>query len=102
MGGTLFITLSNLFALYPAQITRETIDFISQGIKEKSTVGEAEWQSVTIKKFTAEFFYLLILVIGATILKGIFMFFMRQTIIVMSRHIEYEQKNEIYKQERMV
>ncbi len=97
MGGTIFITLSNLFALYPAQITRETIDFISQGIKEKSAVGEAEWQSVTVKKFTAEFFYLLILVIGATILKGIFMFFMRQTIIVMSRHIEYEQKNEIYK-----
>lgn len=31
------------------------------------------------------------------ILRGIFMFFMRQTIIVMSRHIEYDQKNEIFK-----
>ena len=30
------------------------------------------------------------------ILGGIFMFFMRQTIIVMSRHIEFDQKNEIY------
>src|SRR5690606_23764886 len=30
------------------------------------------------------------------ILKGVFMFFMRQTIIVMSRHIESDLKNEIY------
>src|ERR1041385_655448 len=30
------------------------------------------------------------------LLRGIFMFFMRQTIIVMSRHIEFDQKNEIF------
>ena len=30
------------------------------------------------------------------IIRGIFMFFMRQTIIVMSRHIEYDQKNQVY------
>jgi ATP-binding cassette, subfamily B, multidrug efflux pump len=30
------------------------------------------------------------------IVGGLFMFFMRQTIIVMSRHIEFDQKNEIY------
>ena len=30
------------------------------------------------------------------LLKGLFMFLMRQTIIVMSRHIEYDQKNEVY------
>lgn len=31
------------------------------------------------------------------ILGGLFMFFMRQTIIVMSRHIEFDQKNELFK-----
>jgi ATP-binding cassette subfamily B protein len=31
-----------------------------------------------------------------TILGGLFMFFMRQTIIVMSRYVEFEQKNEIF------
>src|ERR1017187_3632901 len=35
---------------------------------------------------------LLLAVIG-----GIFMFLMRQTIIVMSRHIEFDQKNEIFR-----
>lgn len=31
------------------------------------------------------------------IMRGILMFFMRQTLIVMSRHIEYDQKNEVYR-----
>ena len=31
------------------------------------------------------------------LLRGFFLFLMRQTIIVMSRHIEYDQKNEVYK-----
>jgi ATP-binding cassette subfamily B protein len=30
------------------------------------------------------------------LLGGVFMFFMRQTIIVMSRHIEFDQKNEVF------
>lgn len=36
------------------------------------------------------------LVLGMALLKGFFMFLMRQTIIVASRHIEYDMKNEIY------
>jgi ATP-binding cassette, subfamily B, multidrug efflux pump len=37
-----------------------------------------------------------ITILVLAILRGIFMFFMRQTMIVMSRHIEYDQKNEVY------
>ena len=37
-----------------------------------------------------------ITILVLALLKGLFMFFMRQTIIVMSRHIEYDQKNEVY------
>jgi ATP-binding cassette subfamily B protein len=38
------------------------------------------------------------IVLALALLKGVFMFFMRQTIIVMSRHIEYDMKNDIYEQ----
>tara|TARA_B110000902_G_scaffold57066_1_gene66647 strand:+ start:17946 stop:19613 length:1668 start_codon:yes stop_codon:yes gene_type:complete len=38
-----------------------------------------------------------LLVLGFALLKGLCMFFMRMTIIIMSRHIEYEQKNDIFK-----
>jgi ATP-binding cassette subfamily B protein len=37
-----------------------------------------------------------ITILVLAILRGIFMFFMRQTMIVMSRHIEYDQKNQVY------
>src|SRR6202012_3254079 len=43
-----------------------------------------------------EVFYGGMLLLGLALLRGLFMFMMRQTIIVMSRHIEYDQKNEIY------
>ena len=38
-----------------------------------------------------------IILIVIAIISGLFMFLMRQTIIVMSRRIEFEQKNEIYR-----
>jgi ATP-binding cassette, subfamily B, multidrug efflux pump len=37
-----------------------------------------------------------LLVLGSAVIKGIFMYFMRQTVIVMSRHIEFDLKNEIF------
>jgi len=37
-----------------------------------------------------------VLVLALALLRGLFLFFMRQTIILMSRHIEYDLKNEIY------
>ena len=40
----------------------------------------------------------ILLIIGAALLSGFFTFLMRQTLIVMSRFIEYDLKNEIFKQ----
>ena len=37
-----------------------------------------------------------ITILVLALLRGFFLFLMRQTIIVMSRHIEYDQKNEVY------
>lgn len=43
-------------------------------------------------------FFFSILILVAALLKGIFMYFMRQTIIIASRYIEFDLKNEIYSQ----
>jgi ATP-binding cassette subfamily B protein len=39
----------------------------------------------------------ILLVVGTTIIAGILTFLMRQTLIVMSRHIEFDLKNEVFK-----
>lgn len=46
--------------------------------------------------FTALISFCSVTILILAIIRGVFMFFMRQTIIVMSRHIEYDQKNQVY------
>ena len=88
--GTIFIVIANVFALYPAEFVREAFDAILLSVKNQSQQSESRIQYI-ILKYSG-------LIISFAILKGLFMFFMRQTIIVMSRKIEFDLKNEIYKQ----
>ena len=88
--GTIFIVIANLFALYPAEFVREAFDAILLSVKNQSQQSESRIHYI-ILKYSG-------LIISFAILKGLFMFFMRQTIIVMSRKIEFDLKNEIYKQ----
>ena len=96
--GTLFVTISNLFAIYPAEVLRKGIDMVQHGIDVYFLMQGTE----AAEALKSQFFFLLLglgaIVIVAALLKGLFMFFMRQTIIVMSRLIEYDLKNDIYKQ----
>jgi ATP-binding cassette subfamily B protein len=94
--GTIFTAVSNLFGVVPAQIVRyaldlvkETIDlyFLFEGFKLQTSVYE-------FFAFSILLYGLMILVLA--LLKGIFLFLVRQTLIVMSRHIEFDLKNEIY------
>lgn len=86
--GVLFVLLSNYFGLLPARFTREALDYITA---YKNGLGES------IPVFNRISFFALT-ILGVVLLRGVFMFFMRQTIIVMSRHVEYDMKNEIFDQ----
>lgn len=94
--GTCFVTISNIFAIYPAEILRRGIDLVTAGISIQYIFRNTS----TINFVESGLFKLLlifgIIVIASALLKGLFMFFMRQTIIVMSRHIEFDLKNDIY------
>jgi len=84
LGGLLFVSLSTIFGTYQGVIVRNGTNKIIEIFKS----GQAAEASVFIQ-------YGLV-IIGLALTSGLFMFLMRQTIIVMSRHIEYDQKNEIY------
>lgn len=59
-----------------------------------------QWIAAQFEKLNTDFAHIMIyaslILLLMALLRGFFMFLMRQTIIVMSRHIEYDQKNEIY------
>ena len=85
--GFLFVLISNIFALYPAEFVRKSFDSIKY-LLTKNEIPSGDYTDILLK-FGG-------LIILFAILKGVFMFFMRQTIIVMSRKIEFDLKNEIY------
>ncbi len=95
--GMLFVTLSNLFAVVPPVVVRRTIDEVAESITSYRLL-----EGSTLSRLMEDEIFNLVLwngllILGLAMLRGVFMFFMRQTIIVMSRHIEYDQKAEIYR-----
>ncbi len=94
--GTVFTIISNLFGIFPAQIVRQSLDLVKDTLDIYFIYrGSALETSIREQFYTAiPYFGLLILLMA--IMKGVFLFMVRQTIIVMSRHIEFDLKNEIY------
>ena len=95
--GTVFIILSNLFAVVIPPVVREGVDGVVNLLKsgEQPSYIDSLPSVFRSKTGLAAFAGLLILVFA--LLKGLCMYFMRMTVIIMSRHIEYDQKNDIFK-----
>ncbi len=96
LAGVLFIIVSNLFAIYPAQLTRHAIDYATNIQGPVTIYNDISLPASSFSHYTRVFLFYLTLIIAAVLLKGVFMFFMRQTIIVTSRLIEFDLKNEIF------
>ena len=96
--GIVFVILSNLFAIYPAQLVRQSFDLVAGNIQEYKKITEPEAKSLFYSNFETAVIRYGLLIVAMALLRGLFLFFMRQTIIVMCRHIEYDQKNDIYEQ----
>jgi ATP-binding cassette subfamily B protein len=91
----LFVASSNLFAIFPAQSVRDAIDLIKENLLVIQTADGTAKQEL-VDALGKNVLYFTFLVIAFALIRGVFMYLMRQTIIVMSRHIEYDLKNEIY------
>ena len=94
--GILFVTLSNIFAIIPAQIVRHAFDLVNEGITLHNLYAGLNQQAAIYDVFARNVSLYAGIILLMALLKGIFTFYMRQTIIVMSRLIENDLKNEIY------
>jgi ATP-binding cassette, subfamily B, multidrug efflux pump len=103
--GFLFVVLTNYFRILAPQLTGYIVNDVVNTISGKPTVSDISSYDYTVKKLinwynqstTNKVLLTGITLLILAIISGFFMFLMRQTLIVMSRHIEYDQKNEIYK-----
>ncbi|PQJ09338.1 ABC transporter [Flavipsychrobacter stenotrophus] len=86
--GLLFTTVSGKFAVMPGNKIGKILDDVKQLVD--SGASKEVVMPIVVKTG--------LVLLGLALLRGFFMFMTRQTLIVMSRHIEYDQKNEIYNQ----
>jgi ATP-binding cassette, subfamily B, multidrug efflux pump len=84
--GLFFVALSSKFAVMPGNVIQHILDQVQ--VRMAQHQNQSAILSFVFKGG--------ITVLGLALLRGASMVMMRQTIIVMSRHIEYDQKNEVY------
>jgi len=83
--GIVFTVVSNYFGVKMPKFIQESIDSLQSGGIDPN-INDALWIS----------FQMGMLYIGLSATKGFFLFLMRQTIIVMSRYVEFDLKNDIF------
>jgi ATP-binding cassette subfamily B protein len=106
--GLVFIILSNYFRILTPQVTGYVVNSVDRQLQVSAHPRDTANYDILVRKFIRKldtqhpaFDNYKVVACGVILLvlaliSGFFLFLMRQTIIVMSRHIEYDQKKEIY------
>lgn len=114
--GMVFIILSNYFRILAPQVTKYVLNIVEISLGQKgeaAAAGSVSGYDPLVQSFIGYFatvhasyktkvLYCGVILLALALVSGFFMFLMRQTIIVMSRHVEYDQKNEIYRHYQML
>jgi ATP-binding cassette subfamily B multidrug efflux pump len=94
--GMFFVIISNIFGVIPAQVIGEAFNLITENIQIYGLFDGFGRQQIIYDIFSYSLLYFGAVVLVLYLVRGLFLFFMRQTLILMSRHIEFDMKNEIY------
>jgi len=94
--GILFVAISNLFQVGTASVVGHAVDLVTENIPLYHLFAGFSKQPSVYALFGYSTLIFGGFVLVLYLIRGVFLFLMRQTIILMSRHIEYDMKNELY------
>ncbi|MGB1205852.1 MAG: ABC transporter ATP-binding protein [Chitinophagales bacterium] len=94
--GIFFVTMSNIFAVLPPQVIRYAFDLVKDNIAYYNLYDSFALQASIYSVFSSILLFFGITMLSLALIQGMFTFMMRQTIIVMSRLIEFDLRNEMY------
>ncbi|WP_111670871.1 ABC transporter ATP-binding protein [Algoriphagus litoralis] len=94
--GIVFTVISNVFVIIPAQLVRIAIDYVVESFSLYRPLMKGDMGEIARENFLDVVLIFGILILVMALLRGFFLFLVRQTIIIMSRRIEYDMKNEIF------
>lgn len=96
LGGIVFVFISNYFRVLQPQMIREALDLVVENIALYELYEGFELQRALYRIIGSALLFFGALVLVLALLMGVFMYFMRQTIIVMSRLVEYDLRKEVF------
>ncbi|MBL7827639.1 MAG: ABC transporter ATP-binding protein [Saprospiraceae bacterium] len=94
--GILFVGLANWFRVWQPKVIGQALDTVVERVKFYQDHGGIGAHPEAFSELGKQIALFGAAVIGLALAMGVFMFFMRQTIIVMSRLIEYDMRKEIF------
>ncbi|MEY3405264.1 MAG: hypothetical protein RL161_694 [Bacteroidota bacterium] len=96
IAGLIFVIVSNIFQILPAQVVRLSIDLVVDNIRTYRLFRGTEQAGNYLNSFALALLGYAAVILVMALLRGLFLYFVRQTLIVMSRYVEFDLKNEIY------
>nr|WP_315186734.1 ABC transporter ATP-binding protein [uncultured Flavobacterium sp.] len=93
--GIAITIIAQIFSLFTPKLISKSLGAIE---KFDKLSAHEKASPILNSYFKEELVNNILLIIGTTIIAGFLTFLMRQTLIVMSRHIEFDLKNEVFKQ----
>jgi len=87
--GVIITIFAKIFSLFTPRLISKSINVVDEF--RKGTITDLDYVKL-------ELLINILYILGAAIIAGIFTFLMRQTIINVSRYVEYDLKNEVYQQ----
>jgi len=95
--GLLFTSISIVFSIFQPVMVRQIFDLLSQNLDSYRMISDTGIKGLFRADFSRVLAFYGVTILLSALLSGFFMFLQRQTLIVMSRHIEFDLKNDIYR-----
>lgn len=94
--GLICTTVSIIFSVFQPIMVRQIFDLLAQNIDNYRLISDTGIKGVFRSDFTKVLTFYGVTILLFALLSGFFLYLQRQSLIVMSRYIEYDLKNEIY------
>lgn len=94
--GLICTTVSIIFSVFQPIMVRQIFDLLAQNIDNYRLISDTGIKGVFRSDFTKVLAFYGVTILLFALLSGFFLYLQRQSLIVMSRYIEYDLKNEIY------
>jgi len=91
-----FVFFSNYFRVWQPQVIREALDMVLEQVTAYQSLSDSAEKDALFDSISSQLLKYGLTVLGLALSMGVLMYFMRQTVVVMSRLIEYDMRKDIF------